>query len=88
MQISKPVAIDLIKLAAPLAFVNFCNIGTFTVAMMVAGSFSVQELAALGFTLTLIVTTVVFLFMLLSAIIPITANLKELATYPRSYIHF
>jgi MATE family multidrug resistance protein len=73
---SKPLAIDLIKLAAPLAFVNVCTIGMFAVAMMVAGSFSVQELAALGFTLTLIVTTVVFFFMLLSAIIPITANLK------------
>jgi MATE family multidrug resistance protein len=48
----------------------------FTVAMMVAGSFSVQELAAFGFTMTLLVSAVVALFTLLSAIIPITANLK------------
>jgi MATE family multidrug resistance protein len=63
-------------LAAPLAFVNLCDIGMFTVAMMVAGSFSVQELAAFGFTMTLLVSAVVALFTLLSAIIPITANLK------------
>jgi len=73
---SRPLAIDLIKLAAPLAFVNLCDIGMFTVAMMVAGSFSVQELAAFGFTMTLLVSSVVALFTLLSAIIPITANLK------------
>ena len=79
---SKTVALDLVKLAAPLAFVNACNIGTFSVAVVVAGSFSVQELAALGFTMTLIVTTVVFLFMLLSAIIPITANLKGAGNLP------
>lgn len=76
MHFSRPVAIDLIKLAAPLAFVNLCDIGMFTVAMMVAGSFSVQELAAFGFTMTLLVSAVVALFTLLSAIIPITANLK------------
>ncbi len=76
MHFSRPLAIDLIKLAAPLAFVNLCDIGMFTVAMMVAGSFSVQELAALGFTMTLLVSAVVALFTLLSAIIPITANLK------------
>ena len=76
MHFSRPVAIDLIKLAAPLAFVNLCDIGMFTVAMMVAGSFSVQELAAFGFTMTLLVSSVVALFTLLSAIIPITANLK------------
>ena len=76
MHFSKPLAIDLIKLAAPLAFVNVCNVGVFTVAMMVAGSFSVQELAAFGFTMTLLVSTVVALFTLLSAVIPITANLK------------
>ena len=68
MYFSETVELDLVKLAAPLAFVNACNIGTFTVAVVVAGSFSVQELAALGFTMTLIVTTVVFFFMLLSAI--------------------
>lgn len=76
MHFSRPLAIDLIKLAAPLAFVNLCDIGMFTVAMMVAGSFSVQELAAFGFTMTLLVSAVVALFTLLSAIIPITANLK------------
>lgn len=76
MHFSRPLAIDLIKLAAPLAFVNLCDIGMFTVAMMVAGSFSVQELAAFGFTMTLLVSSVVALFTLLSAIIPITANLK------------
>ena len=76
MDFSKPLAIDLIKLAAPLAFVNVCNVGVFTVAIMVAGSFSVQELAAFGFTMTLLVSTVVALFTLLSAIIPVTANLK------------
>ena len=64
MYFSETVELDLVKLAAPLAFVNACNIGTFTVAVVVAGSFSVQELAALGFTMTLIVTTVVFFFML------------------------
>lgn len=76
MHFSKPLAIDLIKLAAPLAFVNLCDVGMFTVAMMVAGSFSVQELAAFGYTMTLLVSTVVALFTLLSAITPITANLK------------
>ena len=76
MYCPKPLAIDLLKLAAPLAFVNVCNVGMFTVAMMVAGSFSVQELAAFGFTMTLLISTVVALFLLLSAITPITANLK------------
>ena len=43
---------------------------------MVAGSFSTEELAAFGFATTLLISTVIVLFALLSAIIPITANLK------------
>ena len=82
LHFSKPAALNLIKLAAPLAFVNACDIGMFTVAMMVAGSFSVQELAAFGFTMTLLISTVIALFMLLSAIIPITANLKGTGNLP------
>lgn len=45
-------------------------------AMMVAGSFSTEELAAFGFATTLLISTVIALFALLNAIIPITANLK------------
>lgn len=82
MHFSKLAALDLIKLAAPLAFVNACNVGMGTVAMMVAGSFSVPELAAFGFTMTLLISTVIALFMLLSAIIPITANLKGIGDLP------
>ena len=73
---SKPVAINLIKLGAPLTLVYACDIGMHTVAMMVAGSFSTEELAAFGFATTLLISTVIALFALLSAIIPITANLK------------
>lgn len=73
---SKPVAINLIKLGAPLTLVYACDIGMHTVAMMVAGSFSTEELAAFGFATTLLISTVIALFALLSAIIPITANLR------------
>ena len=73
---SKPVAINLIKLGAPLTLVYACDIGMHTAAMLVAGSFSTEELAAFGFATTLLISTVIALFALLSAIIPITANLK------------
>ena len=73
---SRPVAINLIKLGAPLTLLYACDIGMHTVAMMVAGSFSTEELAAFGFATTLLISTVIALFALLGAIIPITANLK------------
>ena len=76
MYFSKSVAINLIKIGAPLTLGYACDIGMPTVAMMVAGSFSTEELAAFGFATTLLISTVIALFALLSAIIPITANLK------------